>query len=253
MYKLNLIESELKGLFETLYDQEDSSDKEDLAQTIRIRFSEALSIKGSIDYTWHELNRIGKITSSDNNLKVFTWHLPKDKDTYIYYGFLQLREKRGEAVHVELIDNRVDRNNSSMIQQSPDNWHGKLYYSIIVKQHRRQTTYTLLGMDFNNAMSNIKTVESMIIKRGKPQFTTSGFEHNGKQEDRLVLEYSSQVSISVRYNEALDQIVFDHLVPLHAVYTGNYEFYGPDGSYDGLEFENGTWIYREDLDARNNF
>jgi hypothetical protein len=49
----------------------------------------------------------------------------------------------------------------------------------------------------------------------------------------------------------MDMITFDHLVPFHPIYENNYEFYGPDGSFEGLQFEDGTWIQRTDIDARN--
>jgi hypothetical protein len=57
--------------------------------------------------------------------------------------------------------------------------------------------------------------------------------------------------MTARYDSVLKMIAFDHLVPFHPVYSGNYEFYGPDGSFDGLEFVDGLWMLREDLDARN--
>ena len=46
-------------------------------------------------------------------------------------------------------------------------------------------------------------------------------------------------------------ITYDHLEPLHPIYRNNFEFYGPDGSIDGLEFKEGTWVYQKDIDARN--
>jgi hypothetical protein len=58
------------------------------------------------------------------------------------------------------------------------------------------------------------------------------------------------VAITLRYDPDLDLIAFDHLVPFHPVYHNNFEFYGPDGSFDGLEFSNGTWTLKEDIDAR---
>ena len=91
----------------------------------------------------------------------------------------------------------------------------------------------------------------MEIQRNKPRFI-KGLFFNGKDRvDRMVLEYSSQVAISVRYDPLMDMVAFDHLVPFHPIYNGNYEFYGPDGSFDGLEFSAGTWILREDIDVRN--
>jgi hypothetical protein len=57
--------------------------------------------------------------------------------------------------------------------------------------------------------------------------------------------------MTVRYDESIGMITFDHLAPLHPIYRNNYEFYGPDGSFDGFEFTDGVWIYQKDIDARN--
>ena len=65
------------------------------------------------------------------------------------------------------------------------------------------------------------------------------------------LEFSAELAMTLRYNPELKQIVFDHLTPLHPLYTGYFQFYGPDGSYDGLKFIEGIWVFEEDVDARN--
>ena len=44
-----------------------------------------------------------------------------------------------------------------------------------------------------------------------------------------------------RYDSELDAIVFAHLVPLNPQLIGRYENYVPDGTYDMLKFEKGTW------------
>ena len=69
--------------------------------------------------------------------------------------------------------------------------------------------------------------------------------------DRIVFEYSSEVAMTLRYDENLGKIVFDHLAPLHPIYHEVYQFYGPDGSYDAFEFREGIWVKQEDVDARN--
>jgi hypothetical protein len=46
-------------------------------------------------------------------------------------------------------------------------------------------------------------------------------------------------------------IVFDHLSPANESYTGNYQYYGPDLSFDALRFENGIWELKENIDVRN--
>ena len=106
-------------------------------------------------------------------------------------------------------------------------------------------------MDFNDTRSTIKTIEALTIQRNQPRFVKELFFDGRDNQDRMVLEYSSQVAISVRFDEGMGMITFDHLVPFHPVYENNYEFYGPDGSFEGLEFEDGIWILRTDIDARN--
>lgn len=244
-------ELELKAMFDRFYTVSDSINKEQLVDSILIEFNEALSLENSFTYEWEMLDKIGRISSEDQRMKVFTWHYPVDKDHYKYYGFIQLGLKKGRVEVFQLNDNLVERNRADKLDQSVENWHGKLYYSIIVNGYKRNTYYTLLGMDYNNSMSNLKTIETLIIRRNQPVFTQDLYFDGSDYRDRAVLEYSSQLAISVRYNSTLNQIVFDHLVPLHPVYSGNYEFYGPDGSYDGLEFSNGLWTIQMDVDARN--
>jgi hypothetical protein len=210
-----------------------------------------LMMEGAMDYPWNRLNMIGIKESEDEKVKIFTWHLVIDPDHYRYFGFIQLRMKRGRIKVFQLIDNEKKQRNLHKLEQSPQDWYGKLYYGIVTKRHKRKSYYTLLGMDFNTSRSVIKTVECMAIQRNKPQFTQEQFFDGRDRQDRLVLEYSSQVAISVRYDPGLEMITFDHLVPFHPIYDGNFEFYGPEGSFDGLEFVNGTWVYREDIDARN--
>ena len=49
----------------------------------------------------------------------------------------------------------------------------------------------------------------------------------------------------------MKMIMFDHLSPSRPSYTGNYEYYGPDFSYDGFRFEKDAWVLTEQIDMRN--
>jgi len=243
-------EKQLQLLFSRLY-SDTLSVREGFLDSIQGIMSSALSMDGSMDFPWNGLDRIGVVTSEDEQLRIFTWHVAEDEDQYRYFGYIQLARRRGKVEVFELEDKLKQQKTAQKIVQSLDRWHGKLYYRIITTKYRRNTYYTLLGMDFNNSMSNIKTVEVMDIRRNSPRFTEDMFFDGKDRVDRMVFEYSSQVSISVRYDRQLKMITFDHLVPFHPIYRGDYKFYGPDGSFDGLEFEAGTWIYRDDVDARN--
>ena len=243
-------EAELQDLFSQLY-SDTLSESEAVLTRIREIMPVALESDGAMQYPWSSLNRIGVIPSDDGNVRIFTWHVMDDVDNYRYFGYIQVSLKKGKVRLYEMTDNQKEQRNVRKLQQSTEDWYGKLYFKIITRNYKRKTYYTLLGMDFNNTRSTIKTIEVMTIQRNKPLFARELFFVGRDNVDRIILEYSSQVASSVRYDPGVEMITFDHLVPFHPIYNGNYEFYGPDGSIDGLEFDTGTWIFREDIDARN--
>ena len=243
-------ETKLEALFNQLY-SDSLSDVEPLLDTIREEMAGVLSMEGSMDFPWNRLDKIGIITSEDLRIRIFSWHVMDDYDHYRYYSFIQVGMKKGKSRLYELKDNGKLQRGVMKLDQKKDDWYGKLYYQVLTNQYKRKTYYTLLGMDFNNSLSTIKSVEVMAIQRNDPYFVRSLFFNGRDKVDRFVLEYSSQVAISVRYDAGTDMITFDHLVPLDPIYEKNYEFYGPDGSFDGLEFSGGLWNYRDNIDARN--
>lgn len=249
---LDLVKSEsmLQDLFMQLY-SDSLSDPEPVLATILDVMPTALSVEGAMDFPWAGLNRIGVVSSEDEQIRFFTWHVMDNRDSYRYFGFVQVAMKKGKFKLYSLHDNGKKQRGLTRLDQSVDNWYGKLYYKIHTTNHKRKTNYTLLGMDFNNSRSTIKTVETIGIQRNQVRFLKDRYFDGRNKHDRLVLEYSAQVAISVRYDRELDMITFDHLVPFHPIYENNFEFYGPEGSFDGLEYVDGIWNYRTDIDARN--
>lgn len=243
-------EKRLQALFHQLY-SDSLSNVEPVLDTLQLEMAEALAMKGSMDFPWSGLNRIGIVTSQDKSVRIFTWHVADDMDHFRYFGFIQVAMKKGDSDVYVLKDNGKPQRGLLKLDQSTGDWYGKLYYQVLTNQYKRKTYYTLLGMDFNNSRSTIKSVEVIALQRGNPVFVKSLFAKNRDFVDRVVLEYSGTVAISVRFDPGTGMITYDHLVPFHPIYENNYEFYGPDGSIDGLEFSGGVWNYRGDIDARN--
>jgi len=248
---LDLVKAEarLQSMFTTLY-SEAPGDVEKLLEEIRDLMSGALGMDGAMDFPWSGLDRIGVVTSDDRQVRVFTWHVMDDPDTFRYFGYIQVAGRKGSCEVFPLENNGKPQRGLYNVDQTAENWFGKLYYGIVSRKVKRRTYYTLLGMDFNDSRSNMKFVEMFTIRWNRPRFETKCFSNTRQLVDRVVLEYSDQVAISVRYNPQLEMIVYDHLVPLHPLYENQFEYYGPDGSFDGLKFEDGIWILQEDVDAR---
>ena len=243
-------EAQLKSMFDQLYRQDAAGPQMDLYHAIDSAFNAALRLPGSFDHTWSKLNQIGKLSSDDGMIKVFSWLYQVDMNDYRYSAFIQVSE-RGEPEIFKISPASGEHVHDNDFEQEVDHWDGKIYYDLVTKKHRRKVFYTLIGADMNNTKTSLKTIEVMMLQRGKPVFLEDQFLIEGNMQDRVVLEYSADLAASVRYNEAMDMIVYDHLVPLHPIYSGNYQFYGPDGSYDGLKFTEGVWMLEEDIDARN--
>ena len=249
---LTLVKSELQlqELFNQVY-SDTLSDVDIVLDSIRAVMRVALSEPGSMDFPWSGLNRIGVVGSEDRIVRVFTWHVRDDPDHYRYFGFIQVGLKKGKVRLYELKDNYKAQRGIMKLDQSIDDWYGKLYYQILTHKYKRKTYYTLLGMDFNDRRSTIKSVEVITLQRNQPRFEKELFFNGRDKVDRVVLEYTNRVSISVSYDPDMQMITYDHLVPLHPIYQNNFEFYAPDGSYSGLEFTDGLWNYHKDVDARN--
>lgn len=252
-------EEKLSDAFKQLYQMEDSPKRDSLNSYIIDNLSESLKTWDGYYYPWNSLEFIGRISSKDQKVKIFTWHLTDKSGKQKYFGLIAQREgkknKRKEKLDFKVI-HLNDKSESMRNPQTPtlsaDNWYGSVYYRISTFIHRKQTWYVLYGYDLNDSFSNRKSLEIMTIdKKGDVEF--DGTIHiKDKVVKRLIFEYSSEVVMSVNYDEKLNMIVWDHLSPLEPLFRGNYRFYSPDGSYDGLRFEKGEFYLVEDVDARNN-
>lgn len=251
------IEKELLKNFEQIYDLPEAEKRDSINNVIIKKLSKELSTWDGFYYKWNALEMIGRVSSDDNEVKVFSWYLQTGQKSYKYYGLVAYSEKKfplGEEVFrvVELKDHSDNIKDPENKNLTPDNWYGAVYYALKTYTHRRNSWYALIGFDFNDNFSNKKIIEILTInKSGKLQFGGDIHLDEGKELKRLIFEYSSEVAMSVNYDENLGMIVYDHLRPYQPFFEGNYRFYAPDGSYDGLRFEKGKFYREEDLDARN--
>ncbi len=209
-----------------------------------------LAKEDAFDYPFDSLRHIGKIKSDDKKVRIFTWNLPLSSGYQKYNGFIVL--KNGKTQIFELIDNRKAITNPIKDILSPKNWMGALYYSIIDKSDNGQTYYILLGFDFNNLFTSKKLIDVLSFGvDSEPIFGSAIFKVDDAVLNRVVFEFSARVTMSMRYVTDSKTIVFDHLSPSRPDFNDNYQFYGPDFSYDGFRFDKGYWIYIRDLDMKN--
>jgi hypothetical protein len=192
----------------------------------------ALRLPGALDYPFSGLKFLGKVTSTDKKVRIFTWNMSASDATNIYYGFIM--HKTGN-----------DANEAYKINP------GYLVYEIVDIKVDGQSHYTLLCYDPQGMFITRKIIDVLWFDQDRPVFGKPIFHYNKKTSDRIVFEYSAKVRMSLTWNKKRNMIVFDHLAPSASQYTGNYQYYGPDMSFDGLVFEKGFWELRSNVDVRN--
>jgi len=248
------VESEIAGMFDSLYNLPPGTESLSLNEEILQRFEQALKLDESVFYPWKKLVKIGKISSKEKRLKIFTWYLTLENGEYQYYGFIQYqsgKKKRMENKVFQLSDHSENMINPEIKNLTAENWYGALYFDMISFTHKKKTFYAILGFDFNTPSSNKKLIEVLQFNRkGQPSFG-GDFKMELDNKQRIIFEYSRDIVMTLKYDKRLKMIVFDHLSPFNPILSGNYAFYGPDGSYDGLSFEDGEFIINRDVDARN--
>jgi hypothetical protein len=246
-------EQRLSEMFNVMSDYNNDSKREKINDEIIEKFEQLLKIEGSFSYPFDSLRNIGKIVSKDNKLRIYTWNLPYMNGTHKYFGFIQYYPPKEKSFLLyKLIDNSDSYKSPENLILTDTSWLGALYYEIVEKKYEGNTYYTLLGFDFNNLLTAKKIIELLYFKDDRiPVFGKPVFNYKNRLCNRIIFEYSAKVSMSLKYNKELKLVIFDHLSPSKPSYEGHFMFYGPDFSYDGLEFRDGIWHEIRDVDVRN--
>ena len=209
-----------------------------------------INTKQSYLYNFNNIKHLSIIQPKNKKFKLFTWFLPYKDGTYDYFGIIQQCNKRGKKCKTYVLENTTHLSNQYINQSiNYKDWYGCVYYDIIPIKIKRETYYTLLGWDGNNKKTTKKIIDVLNIKKKQnPFFGANIFNNNNK---RIILEYSSNYSISLQYDEKLDYIVFDHLEPMDEVSINNFDIYVPNLSYDILEKTDLGWQLKTNIYLNN--
>lgn len=251
--QLNYYHEELNMKFFELKNEKDDSIKDQINDKIYELFEKALKYELSFDYDFDSLKYVFKSRSSDNKLRIYNWNVPYNNGKFKYHGILQYysKEKRGYKIF-KLNDMSDGMVNPQKQKLTHNNWFGALYYQIIYTKYKRKRYYTLLGWDGNDDYTTRKVIDVLYFdKNDEPVFGLPVFKMLRGRNHRVIFEYSNQTTMLLRYDDKKKIIVFDLLVPAKPLYEGKFQFYGPEGTYDGMTFEKGKWIYQQSVDVRN--
>lgn len=244
-------ELEIAACFRELGMIRSDAEKQKLGHRIDSTFRTILVEPRSFHYPFDSLLYVGKIYSPDHLIRIYSWNIPMMDGTQHYSCYIQ-KMQEGQLRFYELSHVRTMEPDTLSVY-SNKKWYGALYYDILQKTCAGSTYYVVLGIDLHNYLTTRKVID--VIQFRDPEIIMGApiFRKGASDLVRIIFEYSSQVSMMLRYLAEKDMIVFDHLSPHDPRYTGQYQYYGPDFTYDGFHFRECIWTFQEDLDLRNAF
>ncbi|MBN1339215.1 MAG: hypothetical protein JXA03_07820 [Bacteroidales bacterium] len=245
--RLSLLEDSLVNQYNAIF-SENPFLRQAKADSFYAAFCKGLQAGDAFSHPFLKLDKIGKITSADERLRIITWNIPVGYGENLYYGIAQYFARDAKDYQIIRLNEPVSLGKEGRTKD----WNGALYYAIVETRHAGQRYYTLLGFDLYNPLSNIKCIEIVTIDDFDDFYFTERLIRNEDEKlDTLVFEYNEKASMSLNYHEEAKMIVFDHLSPSKPSQEGQYEFYGPDFTYDGLKWEKGVWVFYSNIDVTN--
>lgn len=225
-------------------------EKDSLSNQMRTLLISALNDPAAFDYPFSKFN-FSTVKSADNRIRLINWNTPYEDGTHRYQCFVLVREKKKESFWwKELTDSMKESEKMENKFFTDEKWLGALYYEIIPMDKKNKDTYTLLGWDGKDRLTTRKVIEVMTISGKKIKFGAGIFKGDDGTKKRVIMEYSDEVSSSVRYFPKKKCIIVDHLSPKNPNMTGIFADYGPDGSYDMYTLVKGKWEKSDNVDVR---
>lgn len=207
----------------------------------------ALKTPNSFRYEFENLKGVNVLNAPDDSFRFFTWELHVDEDQYRHYGAIQFNS--GELKLLPLID-RGDkvRQNPETTTGTNEDWLGYVAYKIIPGGTFEGTPYYFLfGHDHYGEFSSQKILDVFYFdEQGRPSFGLPVFAiytpegHLLEDHTRIILQYSAEARVAMRYEEETGRIIYENLVLAKGPDDGPTSL--PDGSYHAIELgQDGRW------------
>ena len=252
--QLAIVEAELARLGMRSVQLKTEEERLAAADTFTMLLDEIISTEEAFNYPFDGVKNLSKLKSPDNNFRIYSWSVPLRNGSFAFYGRMVLRDDKILKT-ITLTDNGVDIEKPEFQLLKADHWYGAVYYDIVKEKHKKTTYYTLLGYRPDNAGHHEKILEVISdenlenLRFGAKVFNTpivNGIKYE-RPPFRLILRYNPRTVALLRYVQQDKRIIMDHLAPPDASMKKEWKVYGPDFTYDALNWDEGMWQLTEGI------
>lgn len=197
-------------------------------------------------FKYEKLKSISILNAPDNSFRIFSWNIPLEDGSYLYYGSIQ---HKGPSIKLTpLLDKTFEIIDANIEVLKPNTWFGAQYYDMIQLNPKQ---FVLLGWKGHHTEYSMKVIDILTINPNSE--ITFGAKVFSDQIDntRKIFSYTRQASMYLKYNSSNKQIEFDHIAPADPSLVGNYKYYGPDLSYDAYHIQGNKLKLIEDIVLQN--
>lgn len=234
------------------------------SDTVRLHSHEKFSVlldsilrdSAGMMLSFYQVKALSVINSDDNKIRLYNWMLTRNQGAaYSFFGYIRTYDSRKKKYNLISLTEKdyADNVEAETIRTDTNNWYGCVYYQVVHKRYKKKDYYLLLGWAPRSSMTTRKVIETLSVNGNRVTFGVPQLRTGGRPRLRMVFEYNSRISMSLRYDKNKDAVVFDHLASSdpRPESARMYHLYGPDFTYDGLEFRKGSWHIVRDLEMNN--
>ena len=271
-------QNEMQPLLEKIVNAPTDNERYNANELFVQMMYEALHVDDAFHWKWDFGTHVSVLTSNDRQFRIITWPVVRDNSEYECFGFVQSYNPKTERYDVYVLNDKSDDIiSSNEVVLEPENWFGSVYQELVETKHEGKVYYTLIGWTGVNALVQRKVIEPICFRSNssKPQFGQALFRRE-KNLRRLVLEYSRNAMVNVRFDEQMvrtyenkkikkkgrtinmqvpkdekmKMIIFDEIAPIVPGMEGLPQYYAPTGTEMAYIFNNGRWELRDNAQGR---
>jgi len=236
----------INRIFEEISNEKNDSVKMVLNESIKEILEDFFESEKSFSADFKQVKNVGKITSKDNLVNIYTWNILLE-NSVLFNCFVQ--QSNGKVYYMSQQNCYKPTENQTV---SPDKWYGALYYQIVPFKRNNNTYYVLAGYGQYKPSTKMKVLEVLDLQNDTLFFGHPVFVKNSKiAYSRVVFEYDANSVMHLEYNEKKRRFEFDHLSPVLVKEDGEVLSFGSDMSVDGYKLNGDYWKYVDDLDVKN--